>query len=104
MPSFTWEARTKQGENSPSGTMVADTIEAVQARLRQQALQPQVVKKKPLSSSCPTSAAAAKSLLEIWCCSPAKFSTMIDAGLPLVQCLDILAGQNDNPGIQEGSL
>lgn len=26
-----------------------------------------------------------------------QFATMIDAGLPLVQCLDILASQNDNP-------
>ena len=26
-----------------------------------------------------------------------QFGTMIDAGLPLVQCLDILASQNENP-------
>ena len=30
-----------------------------------------------------------------------QFATMIDAGLPLVQCLDILADQTDNPTFKE---
>ena len=30
-----------------------------------------------------------------------QFATMIDAGLPLVQCLDILAGQLDNLAFRE---
>ena len=47
MPAFVWEARTRAGEVK-SGTMVADTIEAVQQRLRQQSLQPQSVKKQPM--------------------------------------------------------
>ena len=52
MPAFLWEARTRNGETR-NGTMVADTAEAGQQRLRAQALSPQVVKKKPIEIKIP---------------------------------------------------
>jgi type IV pilus assembly protein PilC len=96
MPAFVWEARTRTGETR-NGTMVADTMEAVQQRLRAQALQPQSVKKKPLEIKLKLpgigGGVPAKDLMLF----TRQFSTMIDAGLPLVQCLEILGNQNDNP-------
>jgi type IV pilus assembly protein PilC len=100
MPAFVWEAKTRAGEVR-TGTMVADTIEAVQQRLRQQALQPQSVKKQPLQIQLKLpqfgSGVTSKDLVLF----TRQFSTMIDAGLPLVQCLDILGNQNDNPAFKK---
>ncbi|MCC6808130.1 MAG: type II secretion system F family protein [Deltaproteobacteria bacterium] len=100
MPAFIWEARTRAGEVK-NGTMVADTIEAVQQRLRQQSLQPQSVKKQPLQIKLKLpqfgSGVSSKDLVLF----TRQFSTMIDAGLPLVQCLDILGNQNDNPAFKK---
>src|SRR3981081_3997611 len=36
--------------------------------------------------------------------SPRQFSTMINAGLPLVQALDILAKQSENPALKDVTL
>lgn len=98
MPAFVWEAKTRSGETR-NGTMVADTMEAVQQRLRQQALQPQSVKKKPVEIKLPQfgSGVTSKDLVLF----TRQFSTMIDAGLPLVQCLEILGAQNDNPAFKK---
>ena len=100
MAVFTWEARTRSGETK-TGTMTADSLEAVQQRLRAQALQPASVKKKAreLKLKLPQlgSGVTAKDLVLF----TRQFSTMIDAGLPLVQCLDILGNQNDNAAFKK---
>jgi len=95
MPVFNWKARTRQGAVK-KGVMEAQNDEAVMAALRAQSLLP--INVKP----------AARDLLEFLpeFGSPVntrelvvftrQFSTMIDAGLPLVQCLDILADQEPN--------
>jgi type IV pilus assembly protein PilC len=95
LPVFTWTARTKTGEDK-SGEMEAADLEAVQSRLRQMGMQPVKVKKKPVAINIkiPGLGGVSKKDLVIF---TRQFSTMIDAGLPLVQALDILANQTPNP-------
>jgi type IV pilus assembly protein PilC len=94
VPIFTWSAKTKSGEVR-SGEMDAATKDAVEQRLRAQQLTPQKVKKKSaeLGFKMPGSSGVATRDLMIF---TRQFSTMIDAGLPLVQCLDILHSQQEN--------
>jgi type IV pilus assembly protein PilC len=90
MAEFTWEARARSGEVR-KGVMEADDAEAVNQRLRQQNLNPVRVKRKGFDFSRIQfgTGVDTKDLVTF----TRLFATMIDAGLPLVQCLDILAGQ-----------
>jgi type IV pilus assembly protein PilC len=93
MAEFVWEARGRTGEIR-RGVMEAESEAAVQNRLRNQALNPVKVRKKGLSGFSFTfgSGVDAKELVKF----VRQFATMIDAGLPLVQCLEILANQEPN--------
>jgi type IV pilus assembly protein PilC len=92
MAEFVWEARARTGEVR-KGLMEADTEDAVNTRLRQQNLTPTKVKKKIKGLTIQIgSGVSTKDLVTF----TRLFATMIDAGLPIVQCLDILAGQTDN--------
>ncbi len=92
MAEFTWEARARSGELR-KGVMEADDENAVNARLRQQQLNPVKVKKKAKALTFQIgSGVGTKELVTF----SRLFATMIDAGLPLVQCLEILAGQQKN--------
>ena len=92
MAEFTWEARGRTGELR-RGTMEADNEDAVNQRLRQQQLAPvRVQKKRKLTEFQFGTGVATKDLVTF----TRLFATMIDAGLPLVQCLDILSGQQTN--------
>ena len=74
--------------------MVADNVEAVNTRLRKQNLNPVKVKKKPIEINIQFGTGVdVKDLVTF----TRLFATMIDAGLPLVQCLDILAQQQPKP-------
>jgi type IV pilus assembly protein PilC len=93
MAEFSWEARGRTGELR-AGVMVADSIDTVNTRLRKQNLNPVKVKKKPLSLNLQVGTGVdTKDLVTF----TRLFATMIDAGLPLVQCLDILANQQPKP-------
>jgi type IV pilus assembly protein PilC len=95
MPVYTWEGRTRQG-TTKKGVMEAVGEAAVMAQLRAQMITPINVKAK------------SKDLLEgfkLFKSGPntrdlviftRQFATMIDAGLPLVQCLEILGSQQEN--------
>ena len=93
MAEWVWEARARTGELR-KGAMEAENEDAVEARLRQQQLTPTKVKKKPREFKLPSfgSGVSGKDLVTF----TRLFATMIDAGLPIVQCLDILQGQTDN--------
>jgi type IV pilus assembly protein PilC len=92
MAEFTWEARARSGEVR-KGVMEADNEDAVNNRLRQQQLNPVKVKKKSaLLNMQFGSGVAVKDLVTF----TRLFATMIDAGLPLIQCLDILSNQQSN--------
>jgi type IV pilus assembly protein PilC len=88
-----WEARTRSGEVK-KGEMEALDAAAVDTRLKALGLSPVKVKKKPAEIHLPRlgSGVSSKDILVF----TKQFATMIDAGLPLVQCLDILANQMDN--------
>ena len=96
MAEFVWEARGRAGEVK-RGTMEAENEAAVQTRLRAQQLNPTKVSKKGFSLKLDLnfqigSGVEAKDLVKFI----RQFATMIDAGLPLVQCLEILGNQEPN--------
>jgi type IV pilus assembly protein PilC len=92
MAEFVWEARARTGELR-KGTMEADDEPAVHARLRGQQLVPTKVKKKAAALSFQIGTGV--DLRDVVTFTR-LFATMIDAGLPIVQCLDILCNQTDN--------
>jgi type IV pilus assembly protein PilC len=92
MSEFVWEARARSGELR-KGVMDADDEPAVQARLRSQQLMPTKIKKK--GKGLKLSFGTGVDLKEVVTFTR-LFATMIDAGLPIVQCLDILCNQTDN--------
>src|SRR5579862_9437219 len=92
MAEWVWEARARTGELR-KGSMEAEDEEAVNTRLRSQQLTPTKVKKKGKGFSFQIgSGVSGKDIVTF----TRLFATMIDAGLPIVQCLEILQGQTDN--------
>jgi type IV pilus assembly protein PilC len=93
---YLWKGKNPRGR-SVKGEMVAENLEQVRNALLRRKITPGRIKKKP------------KDLLEnIGFLQPRvkesdviifarQFSTMIDAGLPLLQCLEILHAQQENP-------
>ncbi len=92
MAKFQWEATTRTGEKR-KGAMEAETAEIVENRLRGDGLTINRVKKEPRQISISIGSGVSSKDLQIF---TRQLATMIDAGLPLVQCLDILANQNPN--------
>jgi type IV pilus assembly protein PilC len=95
MPTFQWEGKTRDGEIR-KGVVVAQSQTAAMAQLRQQMVMPTRVwpKAKDISEYLPFLRGRTK--IKDVVIFTRQFATMIDAGLPLVQCLDILAGQQPN--------
>jgi type IV pilus assembly protein PilC len=95
MPVYIWKARTRQG-TIKKGELEAQSDQAVMGQLRAQLLMPVSVKKKPkdVLEYLPflKPGIGIKDLVVF----TRQFATMIDAGLPLVQCLEILGDQNEN--------
>jgi type IV pilus assembly protein PilC len=90
---FMWEGRTRGGVVH-KGEIEADTRETAIATLRQQHIIVTTIKSKPKDLTLPGFGrkVSEKDLVLF----TRQFSTMIDAGLPLVQCLDILSKQTEN--------
>jgi type IV pilus assembly protein PilC len=99
MPTFAWEGRTTRGEVL-RGNMEAATREAVINRLRAQRIQPMPTKIRERGKGLDreiTFPAFGKSVkTHDVVVFTRQLATMIDAGMPLVQILDILATQTDN--------
>jgi type IV pilus assembly protein PilC len=99
MAEFVWEARGRAGEIR-KGTMEAESEAIVQTRLRAQQLNPTRVKKKGFDLKNISfgfgGGVEPKDLVKFI----RQFATMIDAGLPLVQCLEILSNQEPNKVFQ----
>jgi type IV pilus assembly protein PilC len=92
MAEWVWEAKARTGETR-KGVMEADSMELVEQRLRTQQLNPVKVKKKPVEINITIGSGVSDKDLVVFI---RQFATMIDAGLPLVQCLDILSTQGEN--------
>ncbi len=99
MPVFVWEGKTAQGKIL-KGEMEAASQEAVFARLRSQRIQPIPArvreKGKGLEKELAIPGFGAKVTAHDVMLFTRQFATMIDAGLPIVQGLDILGQQSDN--------
>jgi len=97
MPTFAYSGRTRAGQ-TVSGERVADTMDAVVAALRrEQVLVTRITPSKAKAAAQTKSGSLDKRVkaknLAVF---TRQFSVMIDAGLPLVQCLDILGSQEED--------
>src|SRR5271155_483376 len=98
MPVFTYRGTNRSG-NSVAGEMNATSKTEAQSQLRRQQITPTKMSEKGKEFNLPTfgSGVTAKELAVF----TRQFSVMIDAGLPLVQCLEILASQQENKTFQK---
>ncbi|MCP4899196.1 MAG: type II secretion system F family protein [bacterium] len=98
MPNFEWKGRDQNG-NPQSGVLIGDSKDAVIAALRRQQIVVTTVKEKGKEIALPRLGGGIKTKdIAVF---TRQFSVMIDAGLPLVQCLDILGQQQENKGFQK---
>ena len=97
MAKFKWEATTRSGEVK-QGALEAVDEAAVMNRLRADGLTPRKVKKAATEINLSFGSGVPAKDLQIF---TRQLATMIDAGLPLVQCLDILASQSPNKSFQK---
>src|ERR687889_835954 len=95
MPSFTYTARAANGDLK-TATMEAASRDDVVAQLRRQRMN--VVK---VDENKAAKKATGKIKMRDIVIFTRQFSTMINAGLPLVQALDILAKQTENKTLSE---
>ena len=93
MPTFEWKGRGRNGQDQ-TGVLVADSKDAVIAMMRRQQVVVTAVKEKGKEIALPKfGGKVPPQLVAIF---TRQFSVMIDAGLPLVQCLEILGSQQDH--------
>jgi type IV pilus assembly protein PilC len=95
MPSFTYTARDAKGEMKQA-TVEAPNRDEVMNQLKKQKLQ--VIKVDETSTK---KKKAGKIKMRDIVILTRQFSTMINSGLPLVQALDILATQSENPALKD---
>ena len=92
MATFVWEGRTRTGEIK-KGTMEGDSDNAVIAKLRDQNIAVTKVRRRAREINIEIGTGVKTRDVVIFA---RQFATMIDAGLPLVQALEILAQQTEN--------
>jgi type IV pilus assembly protein PilC len=95
MAKWNWQGRHIKTQELKSGQIEADSEKEVHIKLRQMDIQPTKVGKNlmpEIKLSFLEPSVSNKDLVVF----VRQFATMIDAGLPLVQCLEIIAGQQDN--------
>src|SRR5271168_1081696 len=98
MPVFTYRGTNKTGA-TVQGERTAGTKAELKATLQREQISVSKLSEKGKEFNIPTFGGGVKSKeLAIF---TRQFSVMIDAGLPLVQCLEILAGQQENKTFQK---
>jgi len=98
MPNYSWKGKNRTGA-AQEGVMVAESKEAVISSLRKQQVIVTAVTEKGKEIALPKFGGGVNSKeIAIF---TRQFSVMIDAGLPLVQCLEILGGQQTNRAFQK---
>lgn len=98
MAEWVWEGKTRAGEIK-KGVIVAPNEREANNRLRQQGIMPENVRARRKQYNfefLSPGVSAAKLVVFV-----RQFATMIDAGLPLVQCLEILSSQESNRTFQK---
>jgi len=98
MPNYSWKGRTRGGAFQ-EGMLVAESKEAAIATLRKQQIIVTAVTEKGKEFALPKlGGGVSRKEIAIF---TRQFSVMIDAGLPLVQCLEILGSQQNNRTFQK---
>src|SRR3954452_10628010 len=101
MPVFSFTGTDAAGE-AVKGERVAHNKDVLKAALRKERITPGAIKEKGKEFALPTfgkggGKVGTKDVAIFF----RQFSVMIDAGLPLVQCLEILAANQENPTFQK---
>src|SRR5246127_4199543 len=99
MPVFTFSGKSASGQKV-TGERTAATKEIVLQQLRKERITPGSVREKGKEFSLPMFGSGKVKTKDI-AIFFRQFSVMIDAGLPLVQCLEILAANQENPAFQK---
>jgi len=100
MPTYVFKGQNRLNE-IVSGERVADNREALRQALRREQITLMSVKEKGREIGIPKLAGKRKVKSKDLAIFTRQFSVMIDAGLPLVQCLDILSQQQQNKYFQQ---
>src|SRR5215475_5244023 len=99
MPVFTFSGKDASG-TKVSGERMAVNKQALAQALRRERITPGAIREKGKEFSLPTFGTGKVKTKDI-AIFFRQFSVMIDAGLPLVQCLEILAANQENPAFQK---
>src|SRR6201993_1097290 len=99
MPVFTFSGKDASGQKI-SGERMAPNKQALAQSLRRERITPGAIREKGKEFSMPTFGSGKVKTKEI-AIFFRQFSVMIDAGLPLVQCLEILAANQENQTFQK---
>jgi type IV pilus assembly protein PilC len=99
MPTFLWKGKTAGGETT-AGELVADNRSQLVQALRKRRISVVNVREKPKGLSIPFLNRKSVSTKEM-AIFTRQFATMIDAGLPLVQCLETIAKQSENKYLKQ---
>jgi type IV pilus assembly protein PilC len=95
MPVYQWIGKNRSNKVQ-KGEMEAQSEDAVRASLLRQKITPSRIKQKPKDLFGSISFLQPKVKEKDIILFARQFSTMIDAGLPIIQCLDILHNQQNN--------
>jgi type IV pilus assembly protein PilC len=98
MPVFTFTGTNAAGQKI-SGERVAENKQVLSSALRRERITPGAIKEKGKEFALPTFGSGKVKTKDI-AIFFRQFSVMIDAGLPLVQCLEILAANQENQAFQ----
>jgi hypothetical protein len=99
MPVFTFSGKNASGEKI-QGERVAANKDGLAAQLRKERITPGSIREKGKEFSLPTFGSSKVKVKDV-AVFFRQFSVMIDAGLPLVQCLEILGANQENPSFQK---
>jgi type IV pilus assembly protein PilC len=99
MPVFTFSGKDASGQKV-SGERVAPNKQTLQQQLRRERITPGAVREKGKEFVMPTFGSGKVKVKDV-AIFFRQFSVMIDAGLPLVQCLEILAANQENQSFQK---
>ncbi len=95
MPAYAWKGKNRMGEVQ-EGVLVSDSRDAAATTLKRNGIEVMNVRLMAADGTKSFGKVPPKALAIF----TRQFSVMIDAGLPLVQCLEILGAQQDHKGFQ----